>query len=152
MRRTRPGTIFTAGGGSLGWSSPAAIGTKLARPNALVVAMTGDGSYLFGQPSSVFWMARRYRTPFLQVIFNNGGWRAPRFSMLGVHPDGVGSRTADLDIAFDQPPDYAAIAAAAGGAHAETVRRPDEVAPAIERAVRAVRVEGRAAVIDAWVK
>ncbi len=40
------------------------------------------------------------------------------------------------------------IAAAAGGAHAETVRNVGELAPALERALRAVRVEKRAAVID----
>jgi acetolactate synthase-1/2/3 large subunit len=48
------------------------------------------------------------------------------------------------------PPDYAAIAAAAGGAFARTIKHPDEVAPAIEEALRAVRTEKRAAVIDAW--
>ena len=95
-------------------------------------------------------MARRYATPFLHVVYNNGGWKAPRFSTLAVHPQSQASRTADLGISFDPPPDYAGIAAAAGGAHAETVRRPEEVAPALERALRAVREERRAAVIDAW--
>ncbi len=86
MRRTRPGTLFTSGGGSLGWSGGAAIGAKLARPDALVVALSGDGSYLFSQPATVHWMARRYATPFLQVIYNNGGWRAPRAGALGIAP------------------------------------------------------------------
>ena len=49
-----------------------------------------------------------------------------------------------------RPPDYAAIAAAAGGALALTVKRPDEVEAAIAAGLRAVREEGRAAVIDAW--
>ena len=51
---------------------------ELARPDALVVALNGDGSYLFSQPATVHWMARRYATPFLQVVYNNGGWKAPR--------------------------------------------------------------------------
>jgi hypothetical protein len=38
---------------------------------------------------------------------------------------------------------------AAGGAHPETVRTAAEVKPALERAMRAIREEGRAAVIDA---
>lgn len=147
--RVRPGTLFTQGGGSLGWNGGAAIGAKLARPDALVVALTGDGSYLFSVPSSVHWMARRYRTPFLQVIYDNGGWRAPKFSMLGVHPDGFGSRAADLGVSFDPPPDYAGIAAAAGGALALTVSRAEDLDAALERALRAVREEGRCAVIDA---
>jgi acetolactate synthase I/II/III large subunit len=112
--------------------------------------LTGDGSYLFSIPSTVHWMARRYRTPFLQVIYNNQGWRAPKFSALGVHPDGFTSRAEELPVSFDPPPDYAAIAAAAGGALALTVKRAEELRPALERALHAVREEGRCAVIDAW--
>jgi acetolactate synthase I/II/III large subunit len=150
--RVRPGTLFTQGGGSLGWNGGAAVGAKLARPDELVVALTGDGSYMFSVPSAVHWMARRYRTPFLQVIYNNRGWRAPKFSMLGVHPDGFGSRAdaADLDVTFDPPPDYAGIAAAAGGALAQTARTPQELDAALQRALHAVKEEGRCAIIDAW--
>ncbi len=149
MRRRRPGTLFTSGGGSLGWSGGAAIGAKLARPEALIVALSGDGSYLFSQPASVHWMARRYSTPFLQVIYNNGGWRAPRAGTLALHPDGAASRAVGLDTEFAPEPDYAGIAAAAGGAYAKTISRPEEVLPALQGALEAVRVEGRCAVIDA---
>lgn len=147
--RTRPGTLFTAAAGSLGWSGGAALGAKLCNPDALVVAMTGDGSYMFSIPSTVHWMARRYGTPFLQIIFNNSGWAAPRFSALGVHPDGFTSRTEDIGTSFDPAPDYGAIAAAAGGAHAQKVRTVSEVKPALERALDAIRRERRCAVIDA---
>ncbi len=147
--RTRPGTFFSAGGGSLGWSGGAAVGVKLARPDSLVAALTGDGSYLFAQPSTVHWMARRYRAPFLHVVYNNGGWRAPRFSTIGVHPDGLAARGEDIETRFAPAPDYAGIAAAAGGAHPETVRSASELEPALERAVRVIREQGRAAVIDA---
>ncbi|MGC1460177.1 MAG: thiamine pyrophosphate-requiring protein [Steroidobacteraceae bacterium] len=147
--RTKPGTYFVSGGGSLGWNGGAAIGAKLARPEALVCAFTGDGTYMFSIPSTVHWIARRYRTPFLQIVFNNQGWRAPKFSMLGVHPEGFGSRAEELDIRFEPPPDYSGIAAAAGGAHAEIVKKPEEVAPALQRALQALRA-GRCAVVDAW--
>jgi acetolactate synthase I/II/III large subunit len=147
--RRKPGTYFVSGGGSLGWNGGAAIGAKLARPDALVCAFTGDGTFMFSIPSSVHWIARRYGTPFLQVVFNNQGWRAPKYSMLGVHPDGFGSRAAELDIRFEPPPDYSGIAAAAGGAHAEIVREPAQLGPALKRSLQAIR-EGRCAVIDAW--
>jgi acetolactate synthase-1/2/3 large subunit len=148
--RRRPGTLFNSGGGSLGWNGGAAVGAKLARPDSLVAALTGDGCYMFSIPSSVHWMARRYATPFLTVVYNNGGWRAPRYSTLAVHPTGQTSRTEDIGVSFDPPSDYAGIAAAAGGAHPETVRRPEEVEPALQRALRAIRDEGRSAVVDAW--
>jgi len=151
LRRTKPGTLFSSGGGSLGYNGGAAIGVKLARPEALVVAICGDGSYLFSQPSTVHWMARAYRAPFLHVVLNNGGWRAPRQAVLSVHPDGIAARAPNIDIEFPQPPDYAGIAAAAGGAHAERVKTVAEVKPALERALRAIREEQRAAVIDAHI-
>jgi acetolactate synthase-1/2/3 large subunit len=148
--RSRPGTLFNSGGGSLGWAGGAAVGVKLARPDSLVVGLLGDGCYMFSVPSTVHWMARRYRTPILQVIYNNRGWRAPRLSTMAVHPQGHASRGVDIGTSFDPPPDYGGIAAAAGGAHAELVRRRDEVEPALERALRVVSQEKRCAVIDAW--
>ncbi len=149
MRRRRPGTLFSSGGGSLGWSGGAAVGAKLARPEASIVALSGDGSYLFSQPAAVHWMARRYSTPFLQVIYNNGGWRAPGVGALGLHPEGAVSRAAALDTEFAPDPDYAGIAAAAGGAYARTISRPEEIEPALRDALEAVRGERRCAVIDA---
>ena len=32
LRRTRPGTLFSSGGGSLGYNGGAAVGVKLAQP------------------------------------------------------------------------------------------------------------------------
>ena len=150
MMRTRPGSIHAAGGGSLGWNGGAAIGAKLANPDALVMALGGDGSYMFSVPSTVHWMARRYETPFLQVVYNNRGWKSPKLSMLGVHPHGHASRANDIGVAFDPPPDYAGIAAAAGGAFARTVRRPEELNEALDAAMAAIREEKRAAVLDVW--
>jgi len=148
LRLNRPGALLASGGGSLGWHGGAAIGAKLADPAATVVAITGDGSYMFSVPSSVHWMARHYATPFVTVVFNNRGWKAPRFSMLQLHPSGHASRANDIGVNFDPPPDYAGIAAAAGGALALTVRRPEEVAPALAAAFRAVREEKTCAVVD----
>jgi acetolactate synthase-1/2/3 large subunit len=151
LQMDRPGSLFTSGGGSLGYSGGAAIGAKLARPEATVVALCGDGSYMFSVPSSVHWIARAYGTPFLTIIFNNRGWKSPKLSTLAVHPDGFASRANTLDLSFDPPPDYAGIAAAAGGALAVTVRKPEDLAPALADALRTVREDKRCAVIDVWV-
>lgn len=148
LMATRPGSLLTSGGSSLGWHGGAAIGVKLARPDHTVIALTGDGSYLFSIPAAVHWMARRYATPFLQIIYNNGGWKSPRLSMLALHPSGHGSRADDLGVRFPQPPDHAAIAAAAGGAFARTIRHAGELEAALDAALDAVRRERRAAVLD----
>ena len=123
---------------------------KLAAPERTVVSICGDGCFLFSQPSTVFWMARRYRTPFMQIVLNNRGWRAPRFSLLQVHPDGYASRSNDIGMSFDPPPDYAGIAAAAGGALGLIVKTPEVLDAAIEAGLSAVRDEQRCAVLDVW--
>jgi acetolactate synthase-1/2/3 large subunit len=145
---TRPGSMFASGGSSLGWSGGAAIGAKLMRPDHTVISLTGDGSYLFSVPSVVHWMARRYATPFVQVIYDNDGWRSPKLSMLALHPAGYGSQAADIGVNFAPPPDHAGIAAAAGGAFARVVRRADELEAALAAALAAVRDERRSAVLD----
>jgi len=147
---TKPGTRFTSGASSLGWNGGASIGMKLACPDKTVVCLTGDGSYMFSVPSTVHWMARKYQTPFLTVIYNNRGWRAPKFSMLAVHPDGYASKAEDIDVAFDPPPDYSGIAAASGGAYAKIVKAVEDVKPAVAEALRVVREEKRCAVLDVW--
>jgi acetolactate synthase-1/2/3 large subunit len=149
LMSTRPGSILGSGGGSLGWNGGAAIGVKLAHPDSTVIALCGDGSYMFSVPSTVPWMARHYATPFLHVVYNNRGWKSPKLSALAVHPDGFASRANEIGVTFDPPPDYAGIAAAAGGALAITVRHPDEVEAAIDAGLAAVRA-GRAAVLDVW--
>ncbi len=147
---TRHRQMFTSGGGSLGWNGGAAIGVKLALPDKTVICLTGDGSYMFSAPSSVHWIAQQYRTPFLQIIYNNRGWKAPKLSTLAVHPDGYASKAGDIGVSFDPPPDYAGIAAAAGGAFARTVHRHDELDTALAEALEVVRRERRCAVVDVW--
>ncbi|HET7500866.1 MAG TPA: thiamine pyrophosphate-requiring protein [Kofleriaceae bacterium] len=145
---TRPGSLLSSGGASLGWHGGAAIGVKLAHPDSTVIALTGDGSYLFSIPSAVHWMARRYQTPFLQIIYDNAGWKSPKLSMLALHPGGHGSRAADLGVGFAPAPDHAGIAAAAGGAFARQVTRAGELDDALDAALDAVRGERRCAVLD----
>jgi acetolactate synthase-1/2/3 large subunit len=146
LRRNRPGSLLGSGGGSLGWAIGAALGAKLAEPDRTVVSLVGDGSYLFGVPSSVFWMARRYQAPSLTVVFDNNGWNAPKASALSVHPDGTAARRDDFGVHFDERPDLPGIAEAAGGAWGRTVTAPTELKDSLEEALAAVR-SGRSAVL-----
>ncbi len=148
LKPSRPGSFFLSGGSSLGWNGGAAIGAKLANPDKTVIALSGDGSYMFSVPSSVHWMARKYKTPFLQIVYSNGGWRSPKMSTLAVHPQGYASRANEIGVEFDPAPDHAAIAAAAGGAFARRIERPEEIEQAIAEALKVVREEKRCAVLD----
>ncbi len=148
LRVDRPGALLGSGGGSLGWHAGAAVGVKLARPDALVVSLVGDGTYLFGVPASAQWVASRYRTPSLTVIMDNQGWMSPKLSTLGVHPEGSASARDDFNVSFAPRADLPGVAAAAGGAWARSVARPDELPAALAEAVAVVR-SGRSAVLSA---
>ncbi|MFC5589748.1 thiamine pyrophosphate-requiring protein [Sporosarcina soli] len=145
-----PGSYYGSGAGSLGWNGGAAIGMKLSQPDKTIISLTGDGSYLFSVPSTVHWMTKRYNTPFLTVIYNNRGWRAPKHSTLGVHPDGVANAHQDFYVHFDPPADLAGVAAAAGDAHAITVKDRSKLKEALVEGLKQVK-EGRSAVIDVYI-
>ena len=68
-----PGTSITTGGFStMGFTLPAALGVKLARPDRPVVGIVGDGDFLMHiQELST---AVRYRIPVVIVVANNQAW------------------------------------------------------------------------------
>ncbi|KAJ4234725.1 hypothetical protein NW759_001716 [Fusarium solani] len=123
-----PGHLFNGGGGGLGWSGGATLGVKLASDwvsggkgkGKFVTLIVGDGTYMFGVPGTVYWIARRYELPTLTIVLSNKGWNAPRHSMSLVHPDGYGSKISnqDLNISFSPTPDYSGIGKAASGGNA----------------------------------
>jgi acetolactate synthase I/II/III large subunit len=146
LRPDKPGSVLHHGGGSLGWAGGAAVGAKLAFPERTVVSLVGDGSYLFGAPSSAQWVARRYGVPSLTIIYDNRGWAAPKFSALQVHPDGAAAAADDFHVSFEPEVDLPGVAAAAG-AYGVTVADPDELPAVLKDALAAVR-GGRSAVVS----
>ncbi|KAJ5546388.1 thiamine pyrophosphate enzyme N-terminal TPP binding domain-containing protein [Penicillium frequentans] len=149
LNLVKPGSLVGSGAGGLGWGGGAALGVKLAKPKTFICAIVGDGTYLFSQMESVYWIARRYDIPFLLIVLNNGGWNAPKVSALLVHKDGLSSKSnrRDLNLSFEPSPDYPGIATAAGGAWGATVKTQSELGPAIHEA-RDVVQSGRCAVIE----
>ena len=149
LRPSRPGSLMGSGGSSLGWSGGAAVGAKLADPGRTVVSLVGDGSYLFGVPSTAQWMARRYGAPSLTVIFDNQGWTAPALSALAVHPAGA-TAAVGAGTGFGPEADLPGVAAAAGGAYAATVSQASKLPATLGRALAQVR-RGRSAVVSVHV-
>ena len=132
----------------LGWGVPAALGALLARPGRMTIACVGDGSYIFANPVACHQVAAALKLPLLTVVMNNGIWNAVRRSALAMYPDGKAAGAKEMPLVSLAPaPDFAQVARA-GGAFAETVSRPDELAGALRRALRAVRTEKRQALLD----
>lgn len=147
LRMSRPGSYFANGGSGLGWSINAAIGIKLAQPEADVITIVGDGSYVFGVPSSTYWVAATYQVPQLTIVINNGGWNAPKASTLLVHPQGRALKSDQFWITSTRNSRLADIAAAAGGAHAFRVSNFSELASTLKQAIKTVR-QGQTCVVE----
>ena len=146
--REQPGTYFKSGGSSGGWGSGAAFGAKLARPQSDVVLATGDGYFMFGTPLAALWAAGHHGAPFLSVVFVNRSYSTGTRGLQGTYPEGVAASTGNYEGGlFDPPPDFAKLAEAANS-YGETVSQPEEVGPALRRALEHVR-NGTPAVVAA---
>jgi acetolactate synthase-1/2/3 large subunit len=146
---TQPGTFFTVSqAGILGWAMGAALGAKLASPEKTVISCIGDGSYMFGVPSAAHWITRRYELPVLYIVWNNAKWNAVESATRGVYPEGHAATTKNFPFSDLSPAlDFDQDVKAAGG-YGEKVERPDQVPGALERALHAVQVEKRVAVLN----
>ena len=110
------------GYGALGYGAPAAIGAQLARPDAPVICITGDGGFQFCL--SELGTAMDEGTPVIFLVWNNAGYREIETSMTnrGVSPVGVSPSA----------PDFVAVAAAYGMA-GEKVLEMGEIPDALAR-------------------
>ncbi len=147
LRLSRPGSFYASGGSGLGWGINAALGAKLAQPDAEVISLVGDSCYLFGLPSSAYWVGRAYGVAQLTIIYNNGGWHSPKLSTLGVHPEGRARHNDTYWVTIGAQPRLAAIAEAAGGAVAFHVNERTQLQATLAQAIAAVRA-GNSAVVD----
>lgn len=68
------GTFYTMCSGGLGYSLPAAVGVALAKPDARVIALVGDGSAMYAVQA--LWSAAQLRLPVVVVILKNRRYAA----------------------------------------------------------------------------
>ncbi len=141
--REKPGTFYALGpAGGLGWGFGAALGAKLAAPDAFVVATLGDGAYMFSNPMVGHWVAAAHDLPILTIVFNNSRYGAVRRATLSMFKDGVAGENDGRTLAdLDPSPPYE-VMAQAQGAYAERVEKPADLPDALTRARDAV-VNGR---------
>lgn len=141
------GTFFGSPMSSgLGWCFGAALGVKLARPDCVPIVCMGDGAYHFTAPTACHFVAQNL--PVVVVVFNNQCWNAVKGSVIDLYPQGWAVKKDHFVLCDLEPsPAYEKIAESFGG-YGERVEDPDEIIPALRRAVRAVRKEKRQALLN----
>jgi acetolactate synthase-1/2/3 large subunit len=131
---TRPGQRLIRCAGSLGWAFPGALGVKCALPDTPVVCFAGDGGFYYHLAELE--TAARYGINLVAIVNNNGALNQeiPHFDKAyGGDPDERGREM----WGFTQV-NFANVAESLG-CMGMRVERPDEVAPAIEKALKAKR-------------
>jgi acetolactate synthase-1/2/3 large subunit len=110
----------------LGSALPTALAAKLAYPDARVVIVTGDGA--FGFNAMEYDTAVRHGLSVVGVLGNDSAWGIDRQIQLGLY-----GRPVATDLLGTR---YDMVVQGLGG-HGEYVERPDDLAPALERAFAA---------------
>ena len=142
-----PGSYFATGSPALGWAVAGAMGVKLARPQAPVVAICGDGAFSFSVPTSAIWSAQRAGAPFVAVILNNRAYRASKLPVQRLYPGGAADAEGSFpETDLDPAPSYTDLARAYGG-DGRVVRSPGELPAALDYCL-GLGADGRCGVID----
>jgi benzoylformate decarboxylase len=129
----------------LGWGVSAAFGVKLALPDTPVVAIVGDGEFMFRGPQPL-WSYARYRAPITVLVLNNRSYNNERIRL--TQRGGRQFETGRDMVCYMGDPDidFARMAAALG-VDGEIVTEPASMRPALERGKRA-NIEGRPYLLD----
>jgi thiamine pyrophosphate-dependent acetolactate synthase large subunit-like protein len=131
---TAPGTYFLTRGGSLGVGIPGAIGIKIANPDKVVFGFTGDGGSMY--TIQALWTAAKYGVAAKFVVCNNHSYELLKLNIeeyweerdIPEHNFPVGFSLTEPDIKF------AELAQSLGVAGVR-VEKPDQIGPAIEKAL-----------------
>ena len=144
--------LGTSGGAGLGYGMGAALGGALAQrqkgSGKLCVNLQADGDLLY--TPSALWTAAHHRLPMLVIMFNNRTYynseehaiEVARVRERPVANAGVGTR-------LDEPPVNFALMAQSFGLYGEgPIDTLEAIRPALQRALRVVKEEGRLALVD----
>ena len=131
---TTLGHYFQTRGGSLGVGIPGAIGLKLAHPDKTVIGFTGDGGSMY--TIQALWTAAHHNINAKFVICNNQSYQILKLNILQYwrereipeHDYPSCFSLCDPDIQF-------AEIARAMGVQAVRVEKPDQISPAIQKAL-----------------
>jgi thiamine pyrophosphate-dependent acetolactate synthase large subunit-like protein len=144
-----------SGGFGLGYNLSAAVGASLANRahGRFSVNLQPDGDFMY--TPGVLWTSAHHNIPMLTVMHNNRGYhqevmhvqrlsnRRNRVAALGKTMGPIGTSIEAPDI------DYAKLASSMGVVGFGPIKDPNELAPALKRAVEVVK-SGQPALVDVW--
>ncbi len=137
------------GGYGVGYGAPASVGAALAnrKHGRLTVSIQNDGDLMFAP--GVLWTAAHHRIPLLIVMHNNRAYHQELMQvqiMADRHNRGITNASIG-SVLVDPPIDYSKLAQGMG-VHAEgPISDPNDLAPAIRRAIEVVK-GGNPALVD----
>jgi acetolactate synthase-1/2/3 large subunit len=144
-----PASIINTGAASgLGHGMGVALGAKLANRDRLVIGTHGDGAYMFNVPTSAHFVSAEQELPVLWIILNNQRWQAVRSSTVGLNPEGYAAKANRAPLTYFTVEQHYEKSVEVSGGYGEKVTDPKQLMPALERAMKAVTVEKRQALLN----
>jgi len=141
--------IGGSGGAGVGYGAPAAVGAALAnrKHGRLSVGIQNDGDLMYAP--AVLWTAAHHKIPLLSVMHNNRAYhqelmhvqRMANRHQRGIDRAVIGTTLEDPNI------DYAKVAQGLGVRAEGPITDPQDLGPALKRAVEIVR-RGEPALVD----
>jgi acetolactate synthase-1/2/3 large subunit len=138
-----------SGGAGVGYNLPASLGAALAnkKHGRFTLAIGGDGDFMFSP--GTLWTAAHHRIPMLYIVQNNRAYHQEFMYLVAmaarhgrsVDKAAIGTTLTDPNI------DFATVARGMGVYGEGPIVDPQELAPALSRAISVVK-RGEPAVVD----
>src|SRR5215472_9128327 len=138
-----------SGGAGVGYNAPSSLGAALAnkKHGRLTVTFNGDGDLMF--VPSTLWTAAHHRIPILYIVQNNRAYHQELMylqAMAARRGRGIDNTATGITIT-DPNVDYATVARGFGVHGEGPITDPNELGPALKRAIAAVK-SGQPALVD----
>ncbi|MGH7771749.1 MAG: thiamine pyrophosphate-binding protein [Candidatus Binatia bacterium] len=151
----KPGLFLGGyGGGGLGYGPGASVGASLVHrgKGTVCVNLQRDGELLY--TTSALWTAANTGVPLLTVMTNNRTYYNDEEHQEKIALErGRPPENKVVGMRMEKPPvDFANLARSFGISGEGPITEPDKIRPALERALKVIREEGRPALVDVFIQ
>ena len=132
LKPDEPWRRYRTRGGAIGGGLPGTLGVQVAFPDRPVVGLVSDGASMY--TITALWTAAHHRLPVTYVVCNNGSYRILKQNLMEYRgPEDASRPFVEMDLSgpdlrFDR-------IAESLGVPAQRIERPEEIGPALRRAM-----------------